>query len=174
MGSQSRGKGGEKARGVRVRAEDAFLLALGKLTAELDTLWEARELARTDKGQALSDVQEYRLWWLAERIIGATKGVIPISAEVSSTVDIPIIPLGVVQLLRGIVPGREALAEIEAGKAEAVEADEVPAVPLSAGRATRQEISDRNKAKWRDARAKERRERRESRERREQGAGESP
>ena len=148
-----------KGAGVRAKAEGGFGRALGIMLTELVRLWRQRQDYRKHKrgAEELSDTEEYRLWWLAKEIVAATKGVIPISATVDSRVDIPIIPAGVIELLRGIVPGREAL---ELGEVVDAQARALPQEPraLAPGQSeSKQHRRERNRWEWQQKQEADRR-----------------
>jgi len=171
-------KRAKRAASAKERAEGAFGRALGLMVTELARLWRKRVDFRKGKpgAEPLTDDEEYRVWWLADKILVATKGVVPISATVGGRVDIPIIPAGMVQLLRGIAPGREALAELEAGEVVDAQARELgDPRSLATGRTeTKAERRERNRQEWRQGQAERERLRREKKRREEAERGDTP
>ena len=148
-----------KGAGVRAKAEGGFGRALGIMLTELVRLWRQRQDHRKHKrgAVALSDTEEYRLWWLAKEIVAATKGVIPISATVDSRVDIPIIPAGVIELLRGIVPGREALELGEVVDAQARALPQEPRALAPGQQESKAQRKQRNRWEWQQKQEADRR-----------------
>ena len=168
--------GAKRQEGVRERAESAFGRVLGLMVTELVRLWGQREGFREKRAGVveLTEDEEFRLWWLAERIITHTKGVIPISATVDSRVDIPIIPAGVIELLRGIVPGREALELGEVVEAQVRSLPDEPR-PLAPGQSeSKQHRRERNRWEWRQKHEADRRARQQRKARRQQGDTPAP
>jgi hypothetical protein len=97
-------------------AEQGFSTAVQVMLDEIHRLLEKRQEALARGKTQLPDREEAKFWRLVERVAVLARFALELSvkSDILHRVEVPIIPPEVVAQLRALVPGREALAALDA------------------------------------------------------------